>query len=304
MSSIDLEYVNCNLCREDKTELLFTVRDPWYRLPIKFNMVKCGNCGLVYLNPRPAKKILMEYYLSGDWVPPDTKSRTFKRKLAHKWMRIFRGDLRSLDNLPKGKVLDVGYGSGMLLKSLQDKGWEIYGVDINPALAKRVEILGLNLFIGELEEANFKDNYFDAVIIDQSLEHMPDPLAVLMEIRRVTKANGTLIVGVPNIGCRSAKIFGQYWAGINAPQHLYHFTPYTLKLMLERAEFTASKIDYEPALGLFLESLSYLINKRGQKLLNILGNQIITVGLYYPFSAIITRIFHQGPRMVLRAKKL
>lgn len=295
MSSIDLEYVNCILCGEDKTELLFTVRDEAYDFPGGFNVVKCCNCGLVYLNPRPTKDTIGNYYPKGYGTQASKLNRALW-KLQYIWSRLFTRDLPSLNGIGKGRVLDVGCGWSMFLKVWQDEGWETYGVDIDPSIAKQARILGVNIFVGELYEANFQDGYFDVVVMNHSLEHMADPLAVLMEVRRVMKADGTLIIGVPNIGSRSAKIFGRYWTGIDAPRHFYCFTPHTLKLILEKAGFNIGPINY------FYSSQIGSLNNYLRRRLGILDNAV-AYALLYPLFAVAARVFHEGDRMSVRAKK-
>ena len=74
---VKMEYVNCNLCDSDKTELLFVSKDMLLNKPGQFLIVRCKNCGLIYLNPRPTKQSLQQYYPTQyySYQPPGNKKR-------------------------------------------------------------------------------------------------------------------------------------------------------------------------------------------------------------------------------------
>ena len=57
-----LQYVSCNLCGENRTELLFVSKDMLLNKPGNFEIVKCKNCELIYLNPRPSEEAMQQYY--------------------------------------------------------------------------------------------------------------------------------------------------------------------------------------------------------------------------------------------------
>jgi len=303
MPSVDFEYVKCNLCGENKSELLFKAKDRFAgedslrSPPDEFNIVRCCNCGLVYLNPRPTTESIPSYYPK-EYGVKISKLTSVKFRLSHIYRRLFGGDLYSLGSLPEGRVLDIGCGSGFFLRRLADEEWETHGVDSSPVAIGRATSLGVNAFLGKLEEAHFEDEYFDAAVMIHSLEHMHDPLATLIEVHRVMKDQGILIIGVPNIGSISAKVFKQFWDGIDTPRHLYCFSPHTLKLILEKAGFRMINISYEP-----LSPLMSLSRFTKNKWLQVLLRSKLLLALFYPPGAIISKIFHQGSIMVVKARK-
>jgi hypothetical protein len=67
------------------------------------------------------------------------------------------------------------------------------------------------------------------------LEHAYDPCAVLAEARRLLGPGGRLTVTVPNLDSMAFRWLGPAWVGLDLPRHLTHFTPPTLRRMLERA---------------------------------------------------------------------
>jgi len=56
------------------------------------------------------------------------------------------------------------------------------------------------------------------------------------------KPGGTIFIAVPNCNSYDAKYYGKFWAAFDTPRHLYHFTPSTIKILLERNGFKIEKI--------------------------------------------------------------
>ena len=63
------------------------------------------------------------------------------------------------------------------------------------------------------------------------LEHLWDPMAVLLLLRRFVKKNGIIAFSTPNIGALTAQLMGKYWALMTVPEHLCFFDKNTVKLL-------------------------------------------------------------------------
>jgi SAM-dependent methyltransferase len=74
------------------------------------------------------------------------------------------------------------------------------------------------------------------------LEHVHDPLDLLVHVRRRLGPGGRLAVTVPNVDGPGARWFGPGWAGLDLPRHLTHFGPQTLRRMLDRAGFCVTAL--------------------------------------------------------------
>jgi SAM-dependent methyltransferase len=118
----------------------------------------------------------------------------------HWWYRGRRRVLRAeLDRLPlpdKPQVLDAGCGSGRTLEELTRYG-EVRGIELSPDAAEIARGRGHEVVIGRLEELPWEDGTFDLVTCLDVIEHTPDDRATLMELRRVTRPGGFLLVTVP-----------------------------------------------------------------------------------------------------------
>lgn len=263
------EYTNCNLCDKDDTTLCFEVEEKITGEKQKFRVVKCENCGLIYTNPRPPKDIILQYYPQETYYSYSqyNRNKSLKIKLKEIVMEeaghyhqakgkgffqkcisqvlcfVLKGNVSVIvPFIKKGKILDVGCGSGQFLNLLKKYDWEVYGVEISPKAVEEVNNLGLNIFIGELVDAKYPQRYFDTVVVNQVLEHTYDPKELLKESNRILKQNGLLILGVPNIDSYESKIFEEYWSPLDVPRHLHHFSMDSLESMLEKTGFAVERI--------------------------------------------------------------
>jgi len=306
-----LEYKICDICKDDNTELLFESKDHQFDLPGKFNVVRCLNCGLVYLNPVLPKYEIAKYYPS-NYGPHQglivDKDNSSKMRFWLNYVKLFGSDtysdVFSLDDMPKGKILDIGCGGGTYLKELNGKNWVTYGIDISPSAAIECEKLGLNnIFVGELHEAMFPDRHFDVITLRHSLEHIHNPSTLLKEIYRLLDDNGSLLIGVPNIKSIEAKIFRSYWSQIDSPRHLLHFSPKTLGTLLDNNEFYIAKVVHDPSAKQFVMSINYLLGKRINKILNSVSIRSILQGILYPMTACIAKYGYGTSFAVISKKK-
>jgi SAM-dependent methyltransferase len=250
-----MEYVGCDLCNKDEPIRLFTTTDINYTHRGIFDIVRCKNCGLVYTNPRPNKEELNNFYPNEYYCPPEEPKEPNITSPPH-----INAIKRLVSLRAKGKILDIGCAIGGFLYVMRKKGWQAYGVEISTRNSKYArEKFGLNVFTGELLEADYPKGYFDVVTLWHVLEHFPNPTQSLHEIHRILKDDGELIICVPNIRSVEAKLFGKRWYHWDIPRHLYHFDYSTLKGLLEKTHFKIVKIDHCPIPTDFRASLVYWI---------------------------------------------
>lgn len=96
----------------------------------------------------------------------------------------------------KGKFLDAGCGTGLILRHLPEGS---VGLDINPRNIKRAKrhAKKVKLVLGDIEKLPFEVGEFETVICTEVLEHLPEPQRALAEIWRVLEGGGRLIGSVP-----------------------------------------------------------------------------------------------------------
>ncbi|HEX3689367.1 MAG TPA: class I SAM-dependent methyltransferase [Solirubrobacteraceae bacterium] len=120
----------------------------------------------------------------------------------HWWYRGRRRVIRAeLDRLPLpagARVLDAGCGSGRTLVELASYGGEVSGIELNTDAAELARGRGLGeVKVGRLEELPWDDAAFDLITCLDVIEHVPDDVVALAELRRVARPGGWLLVTVP-----------------------------------------------------------------------------------------------------------
>ncbi len=265
-----METIACGLCGSRRAREFVRQRDLTHGVTDEeFTIVRCEECGLLYLNPRPGLDEIGKFYPSAYFGPPPAprKVNRVKRWVMEtyygyppttpsslpaqfrKWLvwpdRVLRA-LRGKEMLPwigRGRLLDVGCGPGTNLAMFQQQGWNVHGVDTSDvAVARARERFGDRVRLGHLDQAGYPDGAFDVVVFSHSLEHMFDPLAVLKEAWRILDKSGYVVITVPNAGSLEARLFGRWWFPWELPRHLFHFEKATLSRMLEQAGFRIQRI--------------------------------------------------------------
>ena len=238
-----------------------------------YTLYKCPSCALVFLFPMPEDAYLKEEVYS---AKSGYQGHRAKEDLIHAPpTKRFDEIIRYLGNVSGKKILDVGASNGEFLYLLKNIGADTYGVEINTKTANAALKLGLNIFTGFLEEANYRDDFFDIVHLGDILEHVTNPRALLAECRRVLRPGGILIVRTLNMDCfwadttlRLYRLFGIPWSAVTPPHHLHFFTWDNLNQLLGQVGFGFDwhRFELPPALKYELGSLHlvkrYKMNRR------------------------------------------
>lgn len=242
------ESVNCNLCGLNDYDIVQPARykdETQADLAIKFRssgderlidrVVKCKNCGLIYVNPRLKPELIVKGYSEGTdelfVSQADGRAKTFERCL------------NTIEKYKKyGKVLDIGTAGGTFLHVAKKHGWEVYGIEPNKWLCDwGKQKYGIDIKAGTFFDHKYDENSFDVVTLWDVLEHVPDPRNMLTEIHKVLKPSGLLVVNYPDVGSWIAGLMGKRWV-FWLSVHLYYFTPKTIREMLKTTGFEVVKI--------------------------------------------------------------
>jgi 2-polyprenyl-3-methyl-5-hydroxy-6-metoxy-1,4-benzoquinol methylase len=227
------EKIRCCVCGGDDTEPFLDMAG--------FQYERCVECGLVYQNPRPVFGDLRKRY-SDDYFRYEFDNQENFFTLMKLGLRDIRFDT-FCSNGQKGdrRFLDIGCATGLLLNHMKKLGWEARGVEIcKPSVEYARREFGLDVFLGTLEEASFPDGCFDVVHFSHVIEHVPEPKEMLLEVRRVLKDDGHVIVTTPNVTGWHARFTGRNWRSA-IPDHVHLFSIRTLRALLENTGYRVTK---------------------------------------------------------------
>lgn len=136
-----------------------------------------------------------------------------------------------------GRLLDVGCGRGDLLEAFQARGWSCVGTQISETAAEAARrSRGVDVACGELPQLGLEEASYDVITFFHVLEHLYDPLAYLLEARRLLKPGGLMLVEVPDCGGWGFRWLRERHLCFDFPHHLRFFGRSSLRCLAERAE--------------------------------------------------------------------
>src|SRR5256885_15618021 len=272
----------CELCASDAFDPLFATSDRLHKVAGVFRLVRCTNCGLVRLSHRPSREALASYYPADSYYSyqvPAASVETISSRPVVGWLRegIRRSVLHSLeypvqlrwwekglqplatrflagralygfkDQFPgfraNGAALDVGCGNGSYLSYLKRHGWNVAGVEFSERAARKAkEAFGIDVFVGELEEAPFQPASFHFIRLSHVLEHVPHPLVTLSSVAELLDNGGSAYIETPNAISWATAPCRQFWFPWDSPRHLWLLTPETLRRVAERSGLKVTKL--------------------------------------------------------------
>ncbi len=156
----------------------------------------------------------------------------------------------------RGRLLDVGAGSGWLVEHMNDLGWQAEGLDFDLQSVASARERGLIFHQGGLPEQGFAEASFDAVTMSHCIEHVHDPLAWLVEVRRILRPGGRLALATPNNASFGHTTFGESWFALDPPRHLHLFNSAAMTSLMQRGGFTNFRVftSIRDANGTFIAS--------------------------------------------------
>lgn len=249
------EIMECDLCASRERKIIDR----------QGNILQCTSCGLRFLSPRPRQEDISKIY---DWSYencPGWAEVNPEGQLMHQ--RRFNFLTRFIQ---KGNILDVGAGRGEFLsKAKATAKWQCYGTETSRyAVNYAKKEFDISLSFGQLEDLGFPQQFFDAVTLWHTLEHLPSPSRAIKEAWQILKTSGFLFIAVPNDSWLGRRHFfkNAFKKGFNrlpfkkklklkkmypeineqGNKHLFYFTPRSLSRLLEKYGFRIKRctVDY------------------------------------------------------------
>jgi len=285
------------LCGRPGTPLHAKLNDRLFDATGTWSLLSCTNCSMVWLDPRPehTQEFYERYYTHDSEARPETGSwfhsavsrgiptarmgypaipgqTIFERWLGQVLSWI--GPLREIAEhgvmwLPiarRGRLLDVGCGSGLFLERMRDFGWQVAGVepDASAAEAARQRLGDDCLVVPGIDDPALAGQSFDAITLSHVIEHVPDPVDTLRSCRDRLEPTGTLVCVTPNTRSLGARSFGANWLHWDPPRHLNLFDPASLERAVRDAELEVERITTPGSTAHFVWQASSLIERQGR----------------------------------------
>jgi SAM-dependent methyltransferase len=323
---------SCACCNSNGFVLYSEQLDRLFNTQGKWVICKCSNskCGLMWLNPMPIEEDLylayQNYYThtfathrksslfakirSAHQVchynyPTKESSQTYE--LLSKFFAKVDFFKESMDypliffkDLPHGKLLELGVGSGETLKQFNDWGWHAEGLDFDPEAVKTCALRGLKVRQGDLHSQKFSNETFNAIFSAHVMEHVPQPIELVAEGFRILKPGGLFVAVTPNGKSTLHSLFKNDWRGLEPPRHLHIFTKEALLSAAKQAGFSKVKVITSnfSAAGVFSASVRLKTNYENSYPLRLISN-------FARFFLTLYRRFYpdSGEELILIAEK-
>jgi len=296
------EFPKCIVCGIKGEELYTDLKDRVFGIEQRFNFKRCAVCGLIWLDPRPKTEDIYKCYTnyfhterheteSGLGGKPLALLKGFLRKnvfCGHYGYRhlhkrhLFCGFGHLLANIPVlgsriiydlgerfayfnpgGLIIDVGCGKGEYLQIMQEIGWNVLGIELDPISAGLSEKKGVPVLRGTFPEVMIEDSVADQVTMYHVIEHLPDPISAIEKCFRILKVGGRLILNMPNAGSLGHSIFNKNWVPLDPPRHFFTFSAKSISAIFGKSSFKNFRIKTLPKTAKYVYDKSVSIRKKG-----------------------------------------
>lgn len=230
-----LVHVPCDLCGADDPAPLFEKHG--------LRIVRCRSCSFAYVDPRPGWEDVAEIYRGESYYRNDnTQDYGYGDYLGEQrelLIPLFQRRIVDIErhHPNRGRLLDIGCATGLLLDAATEAGWQAEGVDVSAYAVETCRARGLTAHLGMLEESRFPAGRFDAVVMDDTVEHLPDPRRALEEVHRVLAPGGLFTVNTCDEGGWLRRVMGRHWFHYKPLEHLCYFDRAALSRLLVETGF-------------------------------------------------------------------
>lgn len=304
--------VQCNNCNGRDTEPFASGLDFEYACSEdEFTAVRCCSCGLVFLNPRPAPSELPVIYPEDyipyrfdDYLPPlMNRIRMFMQKSKVRAVTRFAPD--------DAVIWDVGCGGGFLLECLKKYGsasWALKGFDISESVLERVRAKGIDTRAGRFETMEFEEHSADVIILNQVIEHLDDPSAVVRCAHAALKPGGFLFIETPSLDGWDARLFkSRHWGGWHFPRHWTFYDKHTIKQLLETNGFVIDKMEWLLSPNFWAQSCHHWLADHGlpEMVARLMDcRNLFVMALFSVVDAVQARLGHTSNMRIVGRKNI
>ncbi len=239
-----ITYTQCPVCQSTQIQDAFSAKD--YTVSNEmFTVVKCSSCTHMFTQHVAAQNEIGKYYQSENYISHSDTQKGIVNELYHAVRKRTLAGKKSLlqteTGKHQGKILDIGCGTGAFLNTMKLAGWQSTGLEPDDTARKKATELYNITPLPSHEIFDMPHNTYDAITMWHVLEHVHQLHEYIAQLKNMVTANGRLFIAVPNYTSYDAQHYGSYWAAYDVPRHLYHFSPASMKNLVERHGLTIMK---------------------------------------------------------------
>ena len=230
-------YTECPVCGSIQINPLLTVKD-FSVSKEEYIIWQCADCSLRFTQDAPDEDTIGAYYKSPDYI---SHTNTNKGFVNNTYQKVRNYTLQQKAKLiiqqtgtQNGSILDVGCGTGAFLDVMRSKGWRIEGIEPDDDARN----LAKELYQLEVKEPSaikeLPASSADAITLWHVLEHVHELHPYVERLKKILKPSGKLFIAVPNYQSADAGYYRPFWAAYDVPRHLYHFSPKSMQVLMEK----------------------------------------------------------------------
>jgi len=226
----------CPQCGSTAVRALFAGLDAEDTRRPPIPILQCGNCDLAFSDLSSFTLPATDLYFDG-YYGEGVADRPVNRSMINVFQR--EREALALTGLDGGTILDVGCGDGTFLRNLP-ASWNTFGYEtsaVGQRALRRAGITPLDMYAADAERERF-----DVITLWHSFEHVTDPARLLDTARQLLKKDGRLFISVPNFDSWQARLFRTRWFHLDPTRHCFHYTPRTLRRVIEAHGFTVQQL--------------------------------------------------------------
>lgn len=240
--------VACATCGERESSPLYVVQG--------YPVVACTACGLgrteLPVGFDPAS-IYSSSYFQGGQADGYADYRGSRATLAVEFRHAL--DVLARHGCKQGSLVEIGCAYGYFLDEAQRR-FSVCGVEVSDDARAECRARGLHVEAALTPELVARRGPFDAAVMLDVIEHLPDPAALLRELRGALRDGGRLLITTGDFASPVARLTGRRWRLMTPPQHLWFFSPETLRALLAREGFRVRSVEH-PAKRVPLSLMAY-----------------------------------------------